>query len=352
MINSNNPSISVLVPIYNAERYLRKALDSILAQTFQDFEVICINDGSTDRSRDIIQSYLAKDSRFRIIDKPNSGYGASMNLGMQEAKGDYVAILEPDDFLEPDAYKKLYTKAIEHNVDIVKGNYWFYWSKPKEKNQLISVIKSSMANKVIDPQKEPEIYLALPSIWSAIYKRSYLIENKISFLETPGASFQDLSFTFKIWAFTHRIFLLEDPLLHYRQDNESSSVNDPDKAFCIVKELDEIERTSESMPNKTELQPYVYRIKYDNYMWNYQRLTPEIRSIFLEEMVRELKNGQLKGHYNANIFGSWQNKNLQFLLNDPQKFLQSFPINPNRFEKAKYYFKLGGVRLLIDALRR
>ena len=275
-----------------------------------------------------------------------------MNLGMQEAKGDYVAILEPDDFLEPDAYKKLYTKAIEHNVDIVKGNYWFYWSKPKEKNQLISVIKSSMANKVIDPQKEPEIYLALPSIWSAIYKRSYLIENKISFLETPGASFQDLSFTFKIWAFTHRIFLLEDPLLHYRQDNESSSVNDPDKAFCIVKELDEIERTSESMPNKTELQPYVYRIKYDNYMWNYQRLTPEIRSIFLEEMVRELKNGQLKGHYNANIFGSWQNKNLQFLLNDPQKFLQSFPINPNRFEKAKYYFKLGGVRLLIDALRR
>ena len=313
MINSNNPSISVLVPIYNAERYLRKALDSILAQTFQDFEVICINDGSTDKSRDIIQSYLAKDSRFRIIDKPNSGYGASMNLGMQEAKGDYVAILEPDDFLEPDAYKKLYTKAIEHNVDIVKGNYWFYWS---------------------------------------IYKRSYLIENKISFLETPGASFQDLSFTFKIWAFTHRIFLLEDPLLHYRQDNESSSVNDPDKAFCIVKELDEIERTSESMPNKTELQPYVYRIKYDNYMWNYQRLTPEIRSIFLEEMVRELKNGQLKGHYNANIFGSWQNKNLQFLLNDPQKFLQSFPINPNRFEKAKYYFKLGGVRLLIDALRR
>ena len=352
MVRSNKPAISVLVPIYNTEKYLREALDSILAQTFQDYEVICINDGSTDKSRDIIQDYIDKDPRFCAIDKSNSGYGASMNLGIQEANGEYIAILEPDDFLEPDAYERLYTKALEHNVDIVKGNYWFYWSKPKEKNQLISVIKPSMSGKVLDPQEKPEIYLALPSIWSAIYKRSYLIENKISFLETPGTSFQDLSFTFKIWAFTNRVFLLEDPLLHYRQDNEASSVNNPDKAFCVVNELEEIERTLQTLPNKTELKRYVYRIKYDNYMWNYQRLTPEIRVLFLEKMVQELKDGQLKGDYDANIFGSWQNRNLQFLLSDPKKFLRTFPVNPSKLEKAKYYFKLGGIQLLIDALRR
>ena len=109
------PAISVLVPICNVERYLTQCLDSLLAQTYTDFEVLCINDGSTDDSRAIIQRYLESDNRFRAIDKPNSGYGASMNLGLDHAVGAYIAILESDDFFEPNALEVLYAQAEAHD---------------------------------------------------------------------------------------------------------------------------------------------------------------------------------------------------------------------------------------------
>lgn len=347
-----NITISVLVPIYNAEKYLCQAFDSLRGQTFQDFEVICINDGSTDGSREIIQSYLDKDPRFKVIDKPNSGYGASMNRGIAESQGKYIAILEPDDFMETNALELLYTQAEAYGTDVIKANYWFYWSEPEEKNQLIQVIKPEIANRLLDPQQEPEIYLALPSVWSALYKRSYLLENNIKFLETPGASFQDLSFTFKIWAYSHAVYLLEEPILHYRQDNESSSVNNPAKAFCVCAELEEIEHTLEQLPNKEKLKPYVYRLKYDNYMWNYQRLMPELRKQFLEYMVNDLEAGKENGEFASEIFESWQSKNLVFLLKNPKAFYKKFPVNPTRTQKAWYYFKLGGPKVLLDALNR
>ena len=351
---SKAPVLSALVPIYNTERYLEQALDSLRAQTFGDVEIICINDGSTDSSRDIIQKYIDLDSRFRVIDKPNSGYGASMNRGIAESRGEYIAILEPDDILEPNAFELLVEKAEESGADVIKANYWFYWSVPEERNQLISVIKPEMANRILDPQEEPDIYLALPSVWSAIYKRSYLQKNNIRFLETPGASFQDLGFTFKIWVYTHKVYLIENPILHYRQDNEASSVNNPDKAFCVCAELEEIERILNGLPEsqRKNLTPYVYRMKYDNYMWNYQRLSSELRKEFLKRMVSGLKQGKSQGEYSPKVFGSWQSKNLDFLLRDPEAFYKKFPINPSRVQKAWYYFTLGGPKLLLDALRR
>lgn len=353
-LKTTSPALSILVPIYNTERYLEQALDSLQSQTFQDFEIICINDGSTDGSRNIIQKYLDLDRRFRIIDKPNSGYGASMNRGIKEAHGEYIGILEPDDFLEPTALNSLISKAKETDADVVKANYWFYWSEPEERNQTISVIKPEMANRILDPQEEPDIYLALPSVWSAIYRRDYLLENQIEFLETPGASFQDLSFTFKIWAYTHIVYLLEEPILHYRQDNEASSVNNPEKAFCVCTELEEIERTLESLPDdqQKKLKPFVYRMKYDNYMWNYQRLAPELRKQFLKRMVQDLRRGREEGNYKPEIFGSWQAKNLEYLVKNPDDFYKKFPINPSRSQKAWYYFKLGGPKLLLDAFNR
>ena len=97
----------MLVPICNVERYLEECLDALVAQSFTDFEVLCINDGSTDGSLAIIHRYMEADARFRVIDKPNSGYGASMNMGLDNAIGEYIAILESDDFFEPNALELL-----------------------------------------------------------------------------------------------------------------------------------------------------------------------------------------------------------------------------------------------------
>ena len=172
------PTISVLVPICNSEQYLEQALDSLIAQTFSDFEALCINDGSTDGSLDIIKRYMEKDQRFRLIDKDNSGYGASMNLGIDTARGEYIGILEPDDFFEPNALELLYglvkDASADAPVDVAKANYWFYWSTSKERNQLISVCKPPMTDAPFNPRDVREVFYCIPSIWSALYRRCLL----------------------------------------------------------------------------------------------------------------------------------------------------------------------------------
>ncbi len=102
------PKVSVIVPVYNGEKYLKECLDSILSQTLSDIEIICVNDGSTDGSYDILENYKLKDSRIKIINKPNTGYGNSMNVGIQESQGEFIGIVESDDYVEPNMYELLY----------------------------------------------------------------------------------------------------------------------------------------------------------------------------------------------------------------------------------------------------
>ena len=377
------PKISVLMPIYNVERYIREALLSVADQTLRDIEILCINDGSTDDSRAIVAEFCKLDARFRLIDKPNSGYGASMNRGLAEAQGDYIAILEPDDIYEPTALETLYKAAQISDADVTKANYWFYWSKPQPKDKLIQVVKpawfedavqiehlavgslaigsnngdtsDTITCMVADPYELPGIFFMIPSIWSALYKRSYLVERNIRFLETPGASFQDLSFTFKVFAYTHKVCLVDAPILHYRQDNESSSVNDPKKAYCVIEELAEIDAVVEALENTNTdsyLSQIAYRIAYDNYLWNYQRLAPDVRKAFIQQGADDLHAKQAIGHYNPEFFEPYQRLNHDALMNDVDAFDKAYPKTPSLPAKAWYYFKVGGPSALASILRR
>lgn len=390
------------MPIYNVERYLREALLSVADQTLRDIEILCINDGSTDDSRAIVAEFCKLDARFRLIDKPNSGYGASMNRGLAEAQGDYIAILEPDDIYEPTALEALYKAAQISDADVTKANYWFYWSKPQPKDKLIQVVKPAwfedavqiehlavgslvigsnngdasdgIACMVADPYELPGIFFMIPSIWSALYKRSYLAEHNIRFLETSGASFQDLSFTFKVFAYTHKVCLVDAPILHYRQDNESSSVNDPKKAYCVIEELAEIDAVVEALavnndlgdqvPIKSQntrmqrvvsdqyLSQIAYRIAYDNYLWNYQRLAPDVRKAFIQQGANDLRAKQADGYYNPEFFEPYQQLNHDALMKDVDAFDKAYPKTPSLPAKAWYYFKLGGPKALMSILRR
>ena len=344
-------AISVLVPIYNTEKYLRQALDSLIAQSFTDFEVLCINDGSTDGSRAIIQEYLDKDSRFRVIDKDNSGYGASMNRGIREARGEYIAILEPDDFFEPNALELLYSMASANDADVVKANYWFYWSQG-EKNQLIEACKAPEFGKPFNPRSHQEVFFTIPSIWSAIYRRSMLLENRVSFLETAGASYQDMGFQFKVWCAANKVVMSEEPILHYRQDNEASSVNDSKKAMCVVKELNSCEQFIQDDPDKDSLAKVLYRLRYDSYMWNFARLGSEGREEFFPRMHKDLQRGMRERAFDKSLFGKWQEDNLRFLLGHPKKFQQLFPDKPNKVNKTAYYLAISGPKGVLQAFKR
>lgn len=127
------PAVSIVIPVYNIGKYLEKCLDSVVAQTFPDIEIIVVNDGSTDNSPEIIARYADKDSRIVVIDKSNEGLAYARKSGIEAAQGEYIQHLDGDDFLEPDAIELLYNKAIEDAADMVVFPFWFDYVDEKKK---------------------------------------------------------------------------------------------------------------------------------------------------------------------------------------------------------------------------
>ncbi len=350
------PKVSVLVPIYNVERYLSACLDSLRAQTFEDFEAILINDGSTDGSRQIIQRYLDMDPRFTVIDKPNSGYGASMNRGLAAARGAYVAILESDDIFEPTALETLHDAAQWEGADAVKANFWLYWSKPQERRVPFDLVDPEHAGETFCPSKDGEwLFYGKPSIWSALYRRSFLVDNGIDFLETPGASYQDTSFTFKVWALADKVTCIPNYVLSYRQDNEASSINSPGKVYCVCDEYAEIVRFLDERPELSErLMAVACRMKFDSYMWNAGRLTPELRKEFLSRARDELTEDLALGRLDLGKLGWYKRTDLMALLSDPERFLSSFDTygSDDEMTMLRHYWQLGGVLAALQLAAR
>lgn len=289
-----NIAVSILVPICNVEKFLDKCLGSIVEQSLKNIEIICINDGSTDNSLKIIEFYAQKDNRIKIINKANSGYGDSMNKGLALAKGDYIGIVESDDFVDSNMFEVLYQYAQEYKADVVKSSFNFYWENPEKivYNNSFDIDKVSI-NFEINKNK---LIKSIPSIWAAIYKREWLINENIKFLDTPGASYQDTSFHFKTSCLAKNIVLLPEAYLYYRQDNPNSSVKLAgfDKVFALHRELDEIRIFIDKLKinNMEEILSYYYKMKLDKFMWNYGRISEEDKNKYFNVLSKDIEKLQ------------------------------------------------------------
>ena len=335
------PKVSVLVPICNVERYLEECLDSLVAQSFTDFEVLCINDGSTDGSLAIIHRYMEADARFRVIDKPNSGYGASMNMGLANAIGEYIAILESDDFFEPNALELLVDAAERNQSDVVKADFYLYWSTPQERDELFRIVDEQEVGRTVRPIDDLAIFFRKPSIWSALYRTSFLRDNGIDFLETPGASYQDAGFNFKVWASAARATFIADPILHYRQDNEKSSVNSAEKVYCVCDEYASMASfVNDRLDGDPRLMGILECMKFDSYMWNYDRLSGDLRGDFIVRASSEFADDLDKGLVDFRLFDPWTAADLRLLASDPERFCELH-------ERAAGGGALGTVRRLL-----
>ena len=286
--------LSVIVPVYNVEKYLEKCLDSILIQEIKDMEIICVNDGSKDSSLEILKRYQKRDMRIQIIDKKNTGYGNSMNRGMALARGKYIAFVESDDFVVQGAFLELYNQAEILEADIVKGNYYLYDSK-KDESILFENVREFPCRKIIHGEEKSRTFFLAPSIWSAIYRRDFLVDNEIFFLDTPGASYQDTSFAFKVFACAERIAFINNPIIYYRQDSIESSSNINHKVFNVFVETSEINKFIKKR-NLNKLYPVFTKTKYLCYMWNINRLSEKDKIKFLLKMHEEIKYDCYQGY--------------------------------------------------------
>lgn len=232
----NKTTVSIIVPVYNVEQYLSRCIESIINQTFQDIEVILINDGSTDNSLKILKKYEERDSRIILIDKENEGISQTRNLGIEKSKGEYIVFVDSDDWLELDFIELLYEKAIQMDCDLVMSAYTRNYPN-RELRKKISLKSNYLFNnqetkeivlrKLIGPIKEelaqPENLDSLVTVWGKLYKTSVIKDNHIKFkdIQLIGTA-EDLLFNVEVFLHLKNSYFIDLPLYHYWKDNSKS----------------------------------------------------------------------------------------------------------------------------------
>lgn len=241
--------VSIIVPVYNVEQYLEQCLESALNQTMQEIEIICINDGSTDGSLQILETMAQKDRRIRVVDKPNSGYGNTMNIGIDLAVGKYLIFLESDDFILPQLCDTLYELCERYHLEIIKTDYYEFKTLGDQIcARYMKASGSDTYHHVIDCQENRVLFRSAMYTWSCMYNREFIIKNGIRHQETPGASYQDNGFWFQTLMYCRRMYLLDQAFYMYRQDNPNSSIHSKGKVHAFSEEYAFIRKKIEEYP--------------------------------------------------------------------------------------------------------
>ena len=314
--HDNGPAVSIVMPIYNPGEFLFQSMDSVMNQTFAQIQIVCVNDGSTDGSLTLLREYAKCDRRVLVIDKPNGGYGHAMNVGMSAATGEYVMILEPDDFMEYNMVEALYSTAKELDCDVVKSNYWSYKGSTGT-NEFTDVLFDKTCGIVTSALEDPKVVLIRPCIWTAIYRRQLLVDNAIRFNETPGAAYQDTAFAFKVLSSAKRISFLHDAYLHYRIDNEASSVKSSGKIYNVCDEFAAMESficTRREL--RAHLMPILQVLKFDTYMWNLNRIADQYKAEFRDRLSLELLKAEYDGFLKRELFDDARWEGVQACIRD------------------------------------
>lgn len=320
-IHENPVKVSIVVPVCNVEQYLRECLDSCINQTLQDIEIICVNDGSSDGSLEILKEYAKSDNRVKVIDKDNAGYGHAMNIGMDMAQGEYIGIVESDDFVELDMYEELYETAEKNKADWVKGDFKRFIET--ENQRMFSYIKSawdSFYGKILNPQDKFEVFKFNMQTWSGIYKKDFIVENNIRHNETPGASFQDNGFCYKTYCHAKRIYYLNKSFYCYRFDNPNSSIHNPGKTDAIITEFDLIKQYVDSRDISPEYQGLYYWKKFKSYLYTVERISYELKYDFFMRISKEFKELLDNSLLEEKYFGNNDWKTLLWITSDPEEY--------------------------------
>lgn len=343
--------VSVVVPIYNVESYLAECLDSLTGQTLQDMEFVCVNDGSTDGSPEILKRYAAKDPRIRILDGPNGGYGRAMNRGLDACTGEYVGIVEPDDYVKTDMYEKLYGLAKAKDLEVLKADFYRFVTDPEGKRVFLYeslTLEKSMYGRILVPLEEPEVFKAVMNTWCGIYKRSFLEQHKIRHHETPGASFQDNGFWFQTFCYAKRLYFLDRPYYRNRRDNPNSSVHNREKVFCMNEEYLWIREFLRGHPEfERRLLPIYNFRRYHNYVASLYRVGEEYKDMYLERFQKEFIQADRDGELEASVFTPEEWELVQILLKDARAYGYEERIHRLRFEKDQ---EIGRLRRELDNL--
>ncbi|MBQ6490061.1 MAG: glycosyltransferase family 2 protein [Solobacterium sp.] len=249
------PEISVVVPVYNVRDYLRKNIESILAQTFTDYELILVNDGSKDDSLSILREYEQKDARITVIDKPNGGLSDARNAGMAIASGKYIQFIDSDDFVEPQLLEKCWKKLEETGADMVIFDIYQYFLATGKKEVIANTYDESGIYSI---KTNPELIVSIQNAaWNKMYRLSLFRDNEIIY--PWGCYYEDLETTYRLLARCDKVAFINEPLYDYLQDRPGNITHQFN--FSVYHVLDMVKLTLDDYKNLGIYETYYEELK-------------------------------------------------------------------------------------------
>ena len=288
--------ISVVLPVYNVANYLRKCLDSLVNQTFEDFEVICVNDGSTDLSLGILEGYALSDSRFKIISQENKGLSGARNTGIQHVRGEYVLFVDSDDWIEENALEELYNHVEGFDSDITMFKFRYFNEDTKEisesQNSKLEIIPDSLITSNFNYKDVLDILFKIShSPFNKLYKTSFLRELDAKFLY--GSYYEDLEFFYKVFLKAEKVSVLPQYLYFYRIRDESISNIGDEGSFDIFNVLYSTKQTLIDSNIYRQVRNEWLMFIIVNLKFIYLRLDTQFKDQFLLEMKEKYNDFSL-----------------------------------------------------------
>lgn len=317
--------VSVIVPVYNQEAYLREALDSLQAQTISEIEFIIINDGSTDSSIDIINEYARGDERFIVVDKENGGVASAINIGNKMARGEFIAEMDSDDYVHPDMYEIMYRAAKNNNVDIIKCNLVnFTGTGTSYRGSTEKIARKDYYDRVVNPMDEKLVFSFPMYAWVSLYRRKLIIENDILW-NSGVSSYNDNGFFWQTMVVARRVMYIDQDLIYHRRDNEMSTVKNPDKMFSnFFIEHEFIKSTLKSKCVFEEIKSYFFERKIQNYYFALNVIPYEKKKEFFRLIAEDFKADLLDdGLYNSTFLNDRNKHRILSIVSDADQYFES-----------------------------
>ena len=327
--------ISLILPSYNVGHYIEKCLKSVVNQTFSDLEILCIDAGSNDGTLEILKEYAQKDKRIQVILSEKKSYGYQVNKGIAIAGGEYIGIVETDDYIEADMYQSLYDVMKQEPVDFVKGMEMYYYELGNDcsyhlprKGILRKLFSDGTQIVTIKSQHYPEILWQDYHLWNGLYDAQLL--KTISLNETPGAAYQDTGFLFQLYVKANTGKFINQAVYHYRRTNKEASAYDTSSIKNILYEYKAIFQNKDHYDEKwlraasikcfIQIRKKLYYMGFQGQYWDESN-----------EAIQEMRD-LIGTHSNSEDCPPKYRSDMELFIHDPRELYE-------RFDKTLSYKK-------------
>lgn len=349
------PKVSIVIPSLNSINYIDECLQSVINQTLKDIEIICVDANSTDGTLEYLKDLEKKDHRVKVIVSDKKSYGYQMNLGINAAKGEYLGIVESDDYIKLNMYERLYKVAKEQDCEVLRCDVKKFKIENNIKIYQYGMIcyRDDLYGKLFNKKdlntlKTFSIISPLKDTWNinppGLYRLDFINKFNIRFNETPGASYQDNGFWFMMQVLAQKIYFLNEAYYYYRQDNENSSCNNRAKVYCICEEYDFIRQKLDESPEKEYYLGVLNFKRFHNYYWTLKRIDNCFKLEFLIRFQKDFKKIIDSGELDRDMFSIQDIQQLDKIVNDPkQYYIDTYqkPLGAADRVKNQLSYKLG-----------